>query len=537
MSQLVNAPKAVVRTPHLVIGSGIAGMTLALKLARRDKVLVIAKGGLTESNTWYAQGGIASVSASDDSFEKHVDDTLVAGAGLCHREVVETVVKGGPRLVQELVDWGVRFSAEAGDSEPHLTREGGHSARRVLHAQDTTGQAIMRALTAEVQRSPNIVVLENQMAVDLITSDKYAPDFEKNVCLGAYVLDRKTRAIYQIRSDATYLCTGGHGKVYLYTSNPDAATGDGLAMGWRAGCRVANLEFMQFHPTCLYHPKAKTFLISEAVRGEGGVLRDKHGHDFMKSYHPLGSLAPRDIVSRSIDLELKKSGEANVYLDVTHLGKEKIEHHFPNIHAECLKYGIDMTKDWIPVVPAAHYSCGGLVVDEKGRTGIEGLYALGETACTGLHGANRLASNSLLEAVVFADVVAKDALAAGPHERPELEIPDWDTGSAAPADELVVLSHTWDEIRRLMWHYVGIVRTNHRLARALSRITALRGELDSYYWSYHVTDSLLEVRNLALVAMLTIRCAIARKESRGIHYTLDYPEPNERFGRKDTILR
>ncbi len=527
----------VVRVPHLIIGSGIAGLSLALKLARHAKVMMIAKGGLTDSNTWYAQGGIASVLDETDSFDRHIQDTLAAGAGLCHRDIVEQVVTAGPRLVKELVTLGVLFTEEA-QGELHLTREGGHSHRRVIHADDLTGQAVVRALIETARRDPNITIVENQMAVDLLTTDKYAPDFGGNACLGAYVLDKKTQEIYQVRSQSTFLCTGGHGKVYLYTTNPDAATGDGLAMGWRAGLRVANLEFMQFHPTCLYHPKAKTFLISEAVRGEGGILKDAKGRDFMKDHHPLGSLAPRDVVARAIDLEIKKSGGTNVFLDVRHLGEEFIVKHFPNIHATCLKFGIDMARDMIPVVPAAHYSCGGLVVDRAGRTGIKGLYALGETACSGLHGANRLASNSLLEALVYADAVAADVEANLPGVEIDAVVPDWDKGRAiTPADEMVVLSHTWDEIRRLMWNYVGIVRSDNRLTRALSRITALREELDRYYWNYQVTDALLEVRNLAVVASLTVRSAMARKESRGIHYTLDYPTPNERFGRKDTILR
>ena len=524
---------------HLIIGSGIAGLTLALKLAQTQKVIVIAKGGLTESNTWYAQGGIASVLDAHDSFDQHIDDTLIAGAGLCRRDIVELVVTSGPRLIRELIERGVQFSQEDGgeDGAYHLTMEGGHSHRRVIHADDLTGQAVLRTLIANARRSSNITILEQHMAIDLLTTDKYAPDFAANHCIGAYVLNRESNAIITVRALNTYLCTGGHGKVYLYTSNPDAATGDGLAMGWRAGCRVANLEFMQFHPTCLYHPHAKTFLISEAVRGEGGILRNRAGVAFMRGYHPLADLAPRDIVARAIDTELKKSGDTNVFLDVRHLDENFLIKHFPNIHATCLKHGIDMAKDMIPVVPAAHYSCGGLVVDSHGRTGIDGLYALGENACTGLHGANRLASNSLLEALVFADRVAAAVLGQAPKPVLEVLVPAWNTRGAAPADEMVVLSHMWDEIRRLMWHYVGIVRSDNRLQRALSRIAALREELDRYYWDYQITDALLEVRNLAVVAALTVRCAIARKESRGIHYTLDFPEVNDQTGRKDTILR
>ncbi len=535
-------PPVVVR--HLVIGSGIAGLSLALKLAEQGgEVLIIAKGELTESNTWWAQGGIASVLDRGDSFERHVDDTLMAGAGLCHRDVVDLVVRAGPRVVQELATMGVPFSSngdvnvEHGERDFHLTREGGHSHRRILHVDDVTGMGIMRVLLEKARLHPKIEILEHQMAVDLVTTDKYAPDFGANSCVGAYVLDRKTQQIYLVRSTNTYLCTGGHGKVYLYTTNPDAATGDGLAMGWRAGCKIANLEFMQFHPTCLYHPQAKTFLISEAVRGEGGILKDRKDHAFMAAYHPLADLAPRDIVARAIDTELKKSGDTNVFLDIRHLGEERIKHHFPNIHATCLKFGIDMATQMIPVVPAAHYACGGIVVDAAGRTGIEGLYALGETACSGLHGANRLASNSLLEALVLADAAARSVLEGPERPAPVVDVPPWDAGDTAPADEMVLLSHTWDEIRRLMWHYVGIVRSDGRLRRALSRITAIREELDAYYWEYKVTDALLEVRNLALVASLTVRCAMARKESRGIHYNIDYPEANERFGKKDTVLR
>ena len=530
----------VVRTDHLVIGSGIAGLTLALKLSKKAQVLVICKGALEESNTWYAQGGIASVLDAHDTFESHIEDTKVAGAGLCHDSIVDLVVRRGPRAVRELCDQGACFTGKSGSVEGdfHLTKEGGHSHRRVIHAEDLTGKEVMRALIAQVKTSQQIEVLEQQMAVDLITSDRYAPDFSGNRCLGAYILDKNSKAVYQVRAAKTYLCTGGHGRTYLYTSNPDAATGDGLAMGSRAGARIANLEFMQFHPTCLFHPQAKTFLISEAVRGEGGILRNRHGQPFMDAYHPQGSLAPRDIVARAIDSELKKTGDENVYLDVSALGEERLAAHFPNIVKVCRSFGINLMQEMIPVIPAAHYSCGGLVVDKRGRTNVGSLYALGEVACTGLHGANRLASNSLLEALVFADLVATDGLAASAltGSAIEVEIPPWDDRGAAPADEQVILSHSWDEIRRLMWHYVGIVRSDQRLQRALTRITAIREELDRFYWDYQLTDALLEVRNLALVADLTIRCARRRKESRGIHYTLDYPESSSVTAGRDTIL-
>jgi L-aspartate oxidase len=531
-------------TPHLIIGSGIAGLMLALKLSQTSKVILIAKSSLEENNTRYAQGGIASAARVEDSFEQHIEDTLKAGAGLSREPVVRTVIEGGPKAIAELIDFGVNFTRESsaafdGPSPYHLTREGGHSQRRVFHTHDATGKELLSALTQKVREQNNITVFEYQIAIDLITTDKFAPDFSANYCLGAYVLDQESQHIYQIRSDHTYLCTGGHGKIYLYTSNPDSATGDGVAMAWRAGCKLANLEFMQFHPTCLYSPspQAKNFLISEAVRGEGGVLKNTRGEAFVDRYHPLGSLAPRDIVARAIDFELKKSGENHVYLDVRQLGREKILELFPNIFETCLKLGIDMAADMIPVVPAAHYSCGGVMVDGVGQTTVKNLYALGEVACTGLHGANRLASNSLLEAVVFADLAASHVLSKVPVSvGKDIIIPPWNSGGTTPADELVVLSHAWDEIRRSMWHYVGIVRSEKRLERAYDRITALRHELDRYYWSYQVTKELIEVRNLAQVAWLTVRSAIARKESRGIHYNIDFPETDPAWEKRDTVI-
>lgn len=521
--------------PHLVIGAGVAGLSLALKLAKGGaKVLILGKSALEESNTWYAQGGIASVLDPADSFDAHMKDTIEAGAGLCHEAVVKMVVATGPRLIQELVELGAKFDHEHESNEYHLTREGGHSHRRVIHSKDVTGREVARALIAQVRAHPSIEVLEYQLVVDLITTDNIAADFSANNCIGVYAMDRPSGRIYTIQSTWTYLCTGGHGKLYLYTSNPDAATGDGLAIAWRAGCKVANLEMMQFHPTCLYHHKAKNFLISEAVRGEGGILRDVHGVSFMESYHPMASLAPRDIVARAIDTELKRTGADHVFLDVTHLGAERIRKHFPNIDEMCRQFGIDMTKEPIPVVPAAHYSCGGIVTDSYGRTTVGRLFAIGEVACTGLHGANRLASNSLLEAMVFADRAAQFVLGADVAIQSGVDIGDWDQGIDPPSDEPVVISHTWDEIRRLMWNYVGIVRSERRLKRALDRLEVIRQELDNYWWQYRATADVIEVRNLALIAWLTVRCAMARKESRGIHYMLDYPDALSRG--RDVVL-
>jgi L-aspartate oxidase len=525
-----------IQTRNLVVGSGIAGLYLAIQLAHSgEDVLVITKGALEESNSQLAQGGIASVFDHEDSFDVHIQDTIRAGAGLCHEDIVRTIVEAGPHVIEELVKWGVSFTKQKGMEEDlfHLTQEGGHSRRRVVHSQDATGRAIMEALIHKVLHTSQIKVLSQHMAIDLLTTDKYAPDFSANSCLGAYVLDIKSGHILTIKSEKTFLCTGGHGRVYLYTSNPPLATGDGLALGWRAGCRVANLEFMQFHPTCFFHPSARGFLISEALRGEGAVIRNSRGVEFLKEQDPAGSLAPRDIVARAIDLELKKTGKEHVYLDATHLG-EKAKELFPTIYQNCLNYGVDITKDYIPVVPAAHYSCGGLVTDELGRTNIHHLYAVGETACTGLHGANRLASNSLLEACVMATRAAKASQEVRNTKLNTVIITPWNKGKALSPDEGVVLTHLWDEIRRLMWHYVGIVRTEKRLQRALSRISSIRQELDEYYWSYEVNANLLEVRNLSQVAWLTIRCALSRKESRGIHFTLDYPKTSE-FGR-DSIL-
>ena len=524
-------------TDYLIIGAGVAGLSLALKLSRLGRVMLIAKSDLIDSNSWYAQGGIASVLGEEDTFEEHIQDTLVAGAGLCHEEIVSLVVREGPDAIQELIDLGVQFDKEKdGDEQFHLTREGGHSRRRVIHAKDLTGKEVISSLLHAVRSAEAITILENHIAIDLLTTDKYQPDFSRNSCLGAFALDKITGAIHQIRSRATFLCTGGHGRLYQFTSNPMGSTGDGLAMAWRAGCRVANLEFMQFHPTCLFHPGARSFLISEAVRGEGAILKNRKGEEFMDSYHPLKSLAPRDVVARAIDFELKKSGEPHVYLDASAIGAANIREHFPNIYKTCMNFGIDMTRDMIPVVPAAHYSCGGVVVDRWGRTGIHQLFALGEVAGTGLHGANRLASNSLLEALVFADrayrYVAKELV----EDLREIQVPPWNFGHSVTPDEFVVLSQNWDEIRRLMWNYVGIVRTQRRLTRALDRITIIRNELNRYYWDYRITEKFLEVRNLADVAWLAIRSALSRKESRGIHFNLDYPETYPAAFARDTII-
>jgi L-aspartate oxidase len=522
-----------VNSDYLVIGGGIAGLSLALKLAARGKVTVVVKSKLEESNTWYAQGGIASVLDPADSVENHVSDTRVAGAGLCRESVVRLVVTEGPRLVRELAEIGARFDVDRSGAYS-LAQEGGHSHRRVLRSKDITGRVVAEALISQVRSNRNIQILEEHTAIDLLTTDKVAPDFAENSCIGAWFFNRTTSRVVKILSPLTFLCTGGHGKLYLYTSNPDSATGDGLAIGWRAGCRVANLEFMQFHPTCLYHHRAKNFLISEAVRGEGGVLKNLQGETFMENYHPMKSLAPRDIVARAIDTELKRSGEAHVWLDVRHLGSDRIKALFPNIYDTCLRFGIDITSEMIPVVPAAHYSCGGIVTDINGRTNVSRLYAIGEVACTGLHGANRLASNSLLEALVFADRAARDAMARDDNELKSIVTPEWVNGDPPGSDEQVVLSHAWDEIRRVMWNYVGIVRSEHRLKRALARVENIRQEIDDYWWRNRVSNDVLEVRNLAAVAWLTINCAMSRKESRGIHFMLDWPETS--LAGKDSIL-
>ncbi|MCU0253502.1 MAG: L-aspartate oxidase [Acidobacteria bacterium] len=521
----------------LVIGSGIAGLIFALEAAPHGRVAIITKKHRAESSTNYAQGGIAAVMGDDDSLELHVQDTLRAGAGLCNEEVVRTIVSEGPPVVRQLIDWGVKFTREEGAAGKFdLGREGGHSKRRVLHAGDITGREIERALLAAAAAEPNISIHEDVIAIDVITSAKRGLP-GPNRCLGCYALEEHSLEVRVFAAPLTLLATGGSGKVYLYTSNPDIASGDGVAMAYRAGVPVANLEFIQFHPTCLYHPKAKSFLISEAVRGEGAVLRDLRGNAFMARYHEMADLAPRDIVARAIDAEMKKQGADHVVLDLTHRDPEFIRSRFPNIYEECLKFGFDMTKEPLPVVPAAHYQCGGVVATVDGVTAIPGLLAAGEVAHTGIHGANRLASNSLLEAVV----VAHRAALLAPLLLEELgrgvpPLPHWESGDAADPDELVVVNHNWDEIRRLMWDYVGIVRSNKRLERAAARIENLQREINEYYWNYKVTPDLIELRNLALVAALIVECAQRRRESRGLHYTLDYPQPDDVCERHDTVL-
>jgi L-aspartate oxidase len=517
---------------YLVIGSGIAGLYFALRASEHGRVLVVTKRAAEEANTAYAQGGISAVFAEDDTFDQHVADTLTVGDGLCKREIVEMCVREAPRHVRALAE---ELGAEFGrlpDGTFELGREGGHSARRVVHAKDATGREVERALLAAIAaRGDRIALLEDHMAVDLLSLAKYGgPD----ACFGAYVLDRESGEVETIIARATVLASGGAGKVYLYTTNPDVATGDGIAMAYRAGARVADMEFMQFHPTCLYHPYAKSFLITEAMRGEGGILRLRDGSTFMERYHEMKSLAPRDVVARAIDNELKRTGDDYVTLDMTHLPASFLVDRFPNIHARCLDYGIDITAQPIPVVPAAHYTCGGVVTDEHGRTSVRNLYAVGEVACTGLHGACRLASNSLLEGLVFGQRAADDARDAVALRPPG--VAEWTSGAAQDSDDAIVVTQNWDEIRRSMWSYVGIVRTDKRLERARRRIELIREEIREYYWNFKITPDLIELRNLALVAHLVVESARRRKESRGLHFTLDYPAKDERWQR-DTILQ
>ena len=538
------------QTDFLIIGSGIAGLIYALKVAECGTVAIVTKKQAVDSNTNLAQGGIASVFDQQDSFDLHIQDTLEAGDGLCNPDVVHQVVTGGPERIRELMEIGVAFNrAEAGqdtDSGPEfdLGREGGHSRNRIVHAHDMTGREVERVLLERARRNPRIRFYENHIAIDLITFSTrikrgLVTTTHEDYCCGAYVLDRQSKRVKTFGAGITLLATGGAGKVYLYTSNPDIASGDGIAMGYRAGATVANLEFVQFHPTCLYHPVAKNFLISEAVRGEGGRLMDADGSPFMQRYDARKDLACRDVVARAIDTELKRSGQDSVFLDISHKPAEAVTTRFPNLYEKCLSFGIDMTKEPIPVVPAAHYMCGGVVTDMFGRTSINRLYAVGETACTGLHGANRLASNSLLEALVYSDAAAKQALTDhadnGAVSFPA--IPAWDDVGTTDSDEQIMVTHNWDEIRRLMWNYVGIVRSDKRLERARRRIGTIQKEISEYYWNFKVSPDLIELRNLATVAELIVQCADHRKESRGLHYNIGYPERDDRRWLKDTVIR
>ncbi len=528
---------SVVDCDVLVIGSGAGGLTAALQLAPGARVALLSKGELAEGSTLYAQGGIAAVLDTADSTEFHINDTLIAGDDLCDPSVVRFVVENAKEAIGKLIGYGVEFTrAEATDGNQayHLTREGGHSRRRIIHAADATGREVETTLEKRVRETPNVSIFDYHLAIDLLREKR--EDGRPGRCVGAYALDRRSGAVTLFRARVVVLATGGASKVYLYSSNPDACTGDGIAMAWRAGCRVANLEFMQFHPTCLYHPQAKSFLISEAVRGEGGRLLLPNGERFMPRFDSRAELAPRDVVARAIDHEMKRLGIECVHLDISHQPAAFITAHFPTIHAKCLELGIDITRQPMPVVPAAHYTCGGVMIDKRGRTDVPGLYAIGEVSFTGLHGANRMASNSLLECLVYGAAAAADIKECLPGLAPPPELPAWDESWVTDSDDEVVVAHNWDELRRFMWDYVGIVRSTKRLERARHRVDMLRSEIADYYGKFRVNNDLLELRNLALVAELIIRSAMARRESRGLHYTIDYPHADPVAAPQNTIL-
>ena len=532
------------KTDFLVIGSGIAGLFYSLKVSKYGSVAIVTKRNIEESATKYAQGGIASVTSAEDSYKLHIEDTIEAGSGICDSDIVRIIVENGPGMIKELLELGANFSRLAGKEGSagfDLSMEGGHSKHRIIHASDLTGLEIERVLIDAVKKNNNIQIFENHIAVDIIKQSKNFSELQQkngeDVALGCYALDKKSGKIETFLSPSTLLATGGIGKVYLYTSNPDIATGDGIAMAYRAGAKIANMEFIQFHPTCLYHSEAKSFLISEAVRGEGGILKTKDGRTFMENYHSMGCLAPRDVVARAIDFEMKKTGDDFICLDTTHIPGYRIRERFPNLYKKCLDFGIDMSTTPIPIVPAAHYSCGGVKVDSFGKSSIHGLYAAGETACSGVHGANRLASNSLLEALVLSNRAAQSVINDLKNEKPSFQsIPPWDKGNAVDSDEMVVVSHNWDEIRRIMWNYVGVVRSDKRLNRAKRRIEILQEEIKEYYWDFVITNDLIELRNIATVAELVIKSAMSRKESRGLHFNLDIPHRNDKKWKRDTIF-
>ncbi len=524
--------KQIFQFDVLIIGSGVAGLACALKLDKNLAVALISKGSLVDGSSWLAQGGIAAVLDEEDSIEAHVDDTLIAGDGLCHKDTVKFVVENGQKTIRWLVDQGVLFTKDKSNKNFHLGQEGGHSFRRILHSADATGKAITRALIKKVKEASNIQIFEEHCAVDLITQEDSTTNRMK--CVGSYLLNLKSSEIGLFQAKTVVLASGGASKAYLYTSNPDGASGDGIAMAWRKGCRVANMEFNQFHPTCLFNADAKSSLITEAIRGEGGILLLPNGERFMNKFHKDGELAPRDVVARAIDHEMKRIGCDCLYLDISHRESSFVKESFPNVYEECLKYGVDITKDKIPVVPAAHYTCGGVIVSKDGQTDLSNLYVIGESSFTGLHGANRMASNSLLECLVYAESSASSINYRMPEISLPFEIPQWDESRVIHSDENVVISHNWDELRRFMWDYVGIVRTKKRLLRAANRIELLQNEIQEFYKNFSISRDLIELRNLASVSQLIIKSAQQRKESRGLHYTIDFPDKSK-FA-KDTIL-